>query len=221
GRAGELIAIAQEELAAMQAHPVTARLWWPRLAQGLEWIDGQIALDEAAGRTVLASEIKGEMTLDGVKVHGRADRIDRRPDGKLVVVDYKTGKPPSAKQVKDGFALQLGTLGLIAAAGGFKDVAGQPDGFEYWSLSKREKPGSDGNEFGFVSEPIPENGKRSGIPRAEFLSETTRYLRDAIERWIKGDEPFTARLNPDIGGYNDYDQLMRLDEWQARGEVGA
>jgi len=28
-----------------------------------------------------------------------------------------------------------------------------------------------------------------------------------------GAEPFTARLNPDIGGYNDYDQLMRLDEW--------
>jgi ATP-dependent helicase/nuclease subunit B len=26
-------------------------------------------------------------------------------------------------------------------------------------------------------------------------------------------EPFTARLNPDLVVYNDYDQLMRLDEW--------
>ena len=32
-----------------------------------------------------------------------------------------------------------------------------------------------------------------------------------------GEEPFTARLNPDLPGYNDYDQLMRLDEWQGRG----
>ena len=52
--------------------------------------------------------------------------------------------------------------------------------------------------------------------RDEFLAETERYLIDAIDRWIKGSEPFTARLNPDLGGYNDYDQLMRLDEWQGR-----
>jgi len=214
---GELVALAQQELAKMQAHVVTRGLWWPRLSRALEWIDQQIAKDRGEGREVLASEIKGEFTLAGVKVHGRADRIDRRADGRLVVVDYKTGKPPSGKQVKDGYALQLGTLGLIAAAGGFKDVAGLPDGFEYWSFAKRENS----NEFGFVAEPIPENGKRSGIPRAEFLSETQRYLLEAIDKWIKGDEPFTARPNPDLGGYNDYDQLMRLDEWQARGEEQA
>jgi ATP-dependent helicase/nuclease subunit B len=208
GRVGELVAIAQEELAAMQAHAVTRSLWWPRLSRGLEWVDTEISRDTGEGRVVLKSEIKGEILLAGVKVHGRADRIDRRADGRLVVVDYKTGKPPSAKQVKDGYALQLGTLGLIAAAGGFPEVSGDPDGFEYWSLAKR-----------FVAEPIPENGKRGGIPRAEFLSETRRFLTEAIADWIKGDQPFTARKNPDLGGYNDYDQLMRLDEWQARSEV--
>ena len=51
--------------------------------------------------------------------------------------------------------------------------------------------------------------------------ETQRYLIDAIDRWLKGGEPFVARLNPDLGGYNDFDQLMRLDEWQARGEKEA
>ena len=217
GRAGELLAIAQEELAAMQAHPVTRSLWWPRLAKGLEWIDQQIARDGGEGRQVLASEIKGAMQLAGVKVHGRADRIDRRADGRLVVVDYKTGKPPSGKQVKDGFALQLGTLGLIAAARGFKDVDGLPDGFEYWSLGKSDKSETG---FGYASEPVAE-GRKTGIPRDEFLMETQRYLLDAIDRWIKGDEAFTARLNPDIGGFNDFDQLMRLDEWQARGEQEA
>lgn len=215
GGPGELMAIAQAELAAMQAHPVTARLWWPRLSKGLEWIEAQIRRDGGAGRAVLESEIKGEMVLAGVRVYGRADRIDRRADGRLVMVDYKTGKPPSGKQVKDGFALQLGTLGLIAAARGFKDVEGMPEGFEYWSFAK-----SDDSEtgFGYVFEPIPEGRRRSGIPRDEFLSETQRYLIDAIDRWIKGEEAFTAQLNPDIGGFNDYDQLMRLDEWQARGE---
>ena len=135
----------------------------------------------------------------------------------LVVVDYKTGKPPSGAQVKDGFALQLGSLGLIAAAGGFAGVAGVPDGFEYWSLSKSDDSDTG---FGFISEPV-ETTRKKGLPRAEFLSKTEEFLREAIGKWIKGDEPFTARLNPDLGGYNDFDQLMRLDEWQARGEGGA
>jgi len=213
GGAGELTALAQEELAKMQAHAVTRGLWWPRLSRALDWIDLKIAQDRGEGREVLASEIKGEMTLAGVKVHGRADRIDRRADGRLVVVDYKTGKPPSGGQVKDGFALQLGTLGLIANARGFKDVAGMPDGFEYWSFGKDDKSATG---FGYVYEPVAD-GKKVGIPRDEFLMETQRYLLEAIDKWIKGDEPFTARLNPDLGGYNDYDQLMRLDEWQARG----
>ncbi len=30
-----------------------------------------------------------------------------------------------------------------------------------------------------------------------------------------GSEPFTARLNPDLPSYDEYDQLMRLDEWMA------
>ena len=214
---GELVALAQQELAKMQAHVVTRGLWWPRLSRALEWIDQQIAKDRGEGREVLASEIKGEFTLAGVKVHGRADRIDRRADGRLVVVDYKTGKPPSGGQVRDGFALQLGTLGLIAAAGGFKDVSGMPDGFEYWSFGKDDKSATG---FGYVHEPVAE-GRKTGIPRDEFLTETQRYLLEAIDKWIKGDEPFTARLNPDLGGYNDYDQLMRLDEWQARGEEQA
>ena len=217
GRAGELIAVAQEELSAMQAHPVTRSLWWPRLAAALEWIDATITRDSGAGRDVLKSEIKGEMILAGVKIHGRADRIDRHADGRLVVVDYKSGKPPSGGQVKDGFALQLGTLGLIAAAKGFEGVAGLSDGFEYWSFGKDDKSETG---FGYVSEPVAE-GRKTGIPRDEFLTETQRYLLDAIDRWIKGDEPFEARLNPDLKDYNDFDQLMRLDEWQARGEKEA
>ncbi|MDP3905599.1 double-strand break repair protein AddB [Novosphingobium sp.] len=216
GGAGELLVLAAEELAAMQAHPLVRHLWWPRLSKALEWIDAEVRTAAAQGRTVLVSEQKGEMTVMGVKVHGRADRIDQLDGGALAVVDYKTGGLPSAKMVQDGFALQLGVIGLIARAGGFAGVAGEPEKFEYWSLGKAKESDTG---FGYVNEPILEGRKKSGIPREEFLATIEDYLADAIRRWIKGDEPFTARLNPDLGGYNDYDQLMRLDEWQARGEA--
>jgi len=217
GRAGELLALAAEELAEMRAHPLVRSLWWPRLAKALEWIDTQIAEQRAGGREVLKTEIKGEMKYLGVKVHGRADRIDRLADGSLAVVDYKTGAPPTGKMVQNGFALQLGTLALIAADGGFEGIAGDPSHFEYWSLTKSK---DDREAFGFVYEPVLEGKKKIGIPREEFLPVTEDYLREAILAYIKGDKPFTARLNPDLGGYNDFDQLMRLDEWQARQEAG-
>ena len=132
-------------------------------------------------------------------------------DGALTIVDYKTGSPPSGKEVQNGYALQLGTLGLIAANGGFSGIEGTPDHFEYWSLGKNRDGG-----FGYVSEPVMEGRKKSGIPREDFLAKTCEFLDDALDRWILGREPFTARLNPDAPGYSDYDQLMRLDEWMGR-----
>jgi len=213
--AGELLAIADRELERMSAHPLMRGLWRPRLMVGLAWIEERIAAQSAEGRRVLASEAKGEVTVRGVRIHGRADRIDLLPDGKLAIVDYKTGAPPTAKMVAKGFALQLGLIGLIAEAGGFEGVQGEAERFEYWSLA-RDTRFRDAIHFGFASEPILEPPRRSGIPRADFLPETRRFLDDAIDRWILGNDPFTARLNPDIGGFNDYDQLMRLDEWITR-----
>lgn len=208
---GSLKEIAEAELAKMSAHPLVRGLWWPRLVAALEWVEDEVAALNAQGREVIASEVRGDVTFAGVKLKGRADRIDRLPSGELAIVDYKTGGPPSPRMVEDGFALQLGLIGLMAQNGAFAGVSGLPTHFEYWSLAK----GKSG--FGYRSEPVKEGKKTSGLLRDEFLERTRDYLLDAIEKWIKGDEPFTARLNPDLPVYSDYDQLMRLDEWQARG----
>ncbi|NKJ41671.1 double-strand break repair protein AddB [Novosphingobium sp. SG720] len=215
---GELVPLAERKLAEMSAHPFMRSLWRPRLTAALAWIEAEQErlLDE--GRAVAAFECWGDTTVDGIRIFGRADRIDRLPDGTLAVVDYKTGTPPSGRMVQEGFALQLGLIGLIAQAGGFKDkqgrvtVEGEPTRFEYWSLARNRERG-----FGYCEEPILEGRKKSGIPREDFLPETRRFLAEAIARWILGNEPFVARLNPDLPSYADYDQLMRLEEWQGRG----
>ena len=206
---GALLPIAERELDRMSAHPLMRSLWRPRLLAALAWIDEEVMRLRAEGRTVLFSEVWGKIEHRGVVIKGRADRIDRLSAGGLAVVDYKTGSPPSGRMVQEGYSLQLGLIGLMAERGGFEGVAGVAEGFEYWSLARRKK----GEGFGFVDEPVLEGRKQTGIPRAEFVPETLRYLDDALTRWILGDEAFTARLNPDIGGFNDYDQLMRLDEW--------
>jgi ATP-dependent helicase/nuclease subunit B len=216
-RAGEppdgLQAIADEVLNTMSAHPLMRSLWRPRLMAGLDWIADEILRLRKEGRSVLKTEIDGEMRVRGVRIHGRADRIDRLADGTLAVVDYKTGKPPSTKQVKDGYALQLGLVAMLAEGGGFPEVSGEAARFEYWSLAKDKNRKNEPAPFGFWETPILEGKKKQGIEQEDFLPKTREYLDNALDRWILGSDAFTARLNPDLPVYSDYDQLMRLDEW--------
>lgn len=199
-------AVLEEE----NAHPLLRALWEPRLLAALEWVTDEVRNSD---RTVLAVEAKGEMRVDGVLVHGRADRLDRLPDGGLAIVDYKTGKPPSASMVEQGFALQLGVLGLIARTGGFSDVSGHPEAYEYWSLGKSAKSETG---FGYVETPLRVGNKRSGMPPEDLLPLIERKLDEAVRDYIRGTKPFRARENPDYPAYGTYDQLMRLSEWMVR-----
>ncbi len=209
---GDLRPLAERMLQEMNAHPLMRTLWRPRLLAALEWIEDEISSQPE--RSVAAVEAWGEMQVDGITIHGRADRIDSLPNGELAIVDYKTGTPPSGSMVEQGFALQLGVIGLMAAQGKIvhddKSVQGTPTRFEYWSLGKSDKSDSG---FGYCVEPIKEGRRRTGLLREEFLERTADYLHDALDRWINGAEPFTARLNPNLPSYDDYDQLMRLEEW--------
>ncbi|GMM93884.1 double-strand break repair protein AddB [Qipengyuania sp. MTN3-11] len=205
-----ILPIMEQVLDREHADPLIRGLWQPRLQKALEWIEQTVSSYE--DRRVLAVEKKGEMRFDGVRVHGRADRIDRLADGGLAIIDYKTGSPPSAAMVAEGFALQLGILGLIAERGGFEGLPGEPEQYEYWSLGKA-KAADNAFGFGYVETPLKVGQKRTGLEPEEFLPETARFLHSAIVKYILGDAPFIARENPDYPAYDTYDQLMRLDEW--------
>jgi ATP-dependent helicase/nuclease subunit B len=179
-------------------------LWAPRLIEAIDWIAALERDDQAQGRRPLAAEADGEAAVAGITVYGRADRIDRLADGGIAIVDYKTGAPPTQKAVDAGFALQLGLLGLIGRAGGFDGISGEPEAFEYWSLT-RNKSG-----FGKLMRPDKDMGAEA------FLAHACRNFTEAAGKWLTGTEPFTAKLNPVYAPYGDYDQLMRLEEWYGR-----
>ena len=192
-------------LASDMIHPMLRALWGPRLRQGIETLAGEEAARQAEGRLPLEAEAKGEATIAGVRLIGRADRIDRMNNGKLAILDYKTGKPPRQKAIAEGFALQLGLLGLIAEAGGFPGIAGEVGAVEYWSLAKRDGA----SRFGFIDQPD------KGNPR-EFLESAHSVFAEAVRDWLLGERPFLAKLNAAYAPYGDYDQLMRLEEWYGR-----
>jgi len=185
-------------------HPMLRALWAPRLLEAIDWIAEMERENQGEGRRPLKAEVSGDTVFAGVTVLGRVDRIDRLPDGSLAIIDYKTGQPPSQKTVDEGFALQLGLLGLIGRAGGFDGVAGDPEAFEYWSLARYR------GKFGRLMRPDKD------MQPGEFLEHANANFGEAVRRWLTGSEPFTAKLNPAYAPYGDYDQLMRLEEWYGR-----
>jgi len=195
---------AEQLLSHEAVHPMVRALWAPRLLEAIDWIAALERTNRAEGRLPFMAEVEGEAWLSGVTVHGRADRIDRFADGSLAIIDYKTGAPPTQKAVNEGFALQLGLLGLIGRGGGFEGISGDPDAFEYWSLTRHK------GSFGKLM--CPDKDMEPG----EFLEHAGTNFAEAARRWLTGDEPFTAKLNPAYAPYGDYDQLMRLEEWYGR-----
>jgi len=195
---------AERLLADEAIHPMLRALWAPRLLEAIDWIVEMERSNQTEGRRPLKAEINGETSLSGILVHGRADRIDRLPGGGVAIIDYKTGKPPSQKAVDEGFALQLGLLGLIGRAGGFDGVSGEPESFEYWSLQRYR------GTFGRLMRPDKD------MEPGEFLAHAGRNFAVVAADYLTGTKPFEAKLNPAYAPYGDYDQLMRLEEWYGR-----
>ena len=200
-----LTALGQAMLADEAIHPMLRALWSPRLMEALNWIAEETARDREGGRKPELAEEFGEAEVAGVTLYGKVDRIDRLADGKLAIVDYKTGQAPRPKAVGEGFAMQLGLLSLIARAGGFKGIQGSAGVHEYWSLAKDSK-----GHIGYRRAPDKDEGPEAFVERAyeQFAAAAADYLL--------GDQPFVAKLNPAYAPYEVYDQLMRLEEWYGR-----
>lgn len=196
---------AQAMIADEAIHPMLRTLWSPRLMEAIDWMAKQVAIDQDAGRKPIAAELKGEASVAGVMLHGRVDRIDRLADGRIAIIDYKTGQAPAKKAVDEGFALQLGLLSLIARADGFREIQGDVGCHEYWSLAKDTK-----GKIGYRRSPDKDDGPDAFVKRAyaQFAAAASDYLL--------GTREFEAKLNPAYAPYEDYDQLMRLEEWYGR-----
>ena len=190
-----------------ETHKLLRALWQPQIKQACGWIEEQLNALKTIGRVPALAEADGRIEVEGVTLIGKADRIDRLDDGTLAIVDYKTGTPPSPKQASQGYALQLGLIGLIAAKGGFKSLAGEPALFEYWKLNRDQKTRNFG---GIVEASLGKDATESVLDHAE------RHLIGAIDAWLNGDSAFVPRLHPEWAKYDTFDQLSRLEEWYGR-----
>lgn len=150
------------------------------------------------------NETNGEITyqLPGgdFTFTAKADRIDVLKDGSINIIDYKTGKIPSKKQVMSGHALQLPLEGLIASKGGFTGIINNKvQKLIYWQL------GSGTLEI----QPDEE----------DILAKSEEYLLKLITTFDFETTPYHSRPTPKFIPKNkDYDHLARIKEWSVQEE---
>lgn len=194
--------IGRTVFADLMDRPGIAAFWWPRFLRAAAWfVEQEEGLRRDIARQI--TEIGGQRRIagpaGGFTVTARADRIDVLNDGRLRILDYKTGAVPSAKQVRTGLSPQLALEAAIAINGGFEGVqAYDVAELVYLGLSGGDPPGEIRR---FEDAAALAADAITGLERrvTHFSDPATPYLpRQAVE--------FERRAY-------DYDHLARYLEW--------
>ena len=191
--------------------------WWPRYCQTVDWFLAWDAGQRQDGRRIHA-EIDGALSVPlagggEVSFRGRADRIEHHPDTSFSVLDYKTGAPPSVKQVRAGLTPQLTLTAALVMRGGFPAIqSSKPNRLDYIKLNIRE-----GGQVKAMTTKL-DNEAVEALVNQHWHGTLT--LINALFNQGLG---FAARLHPkNITSVGDYDHLSRVKEWSVGGddEVG-
>ncbi|MGP1394152.1 MAG: double-strand break repair protein AddB [Inquilinaceae bacterium] len=210
-----LLAHGREAFGSLLAYPGVRAFWWPRFESIARWF---VAVERARRDEVrpVAVEVAGRLTLSGpagpFRLTAVADRIDRRHDGTLALIDYKTGQVPSPDQVQAGFQPQLPLEALIAAAGGFDGVAAATvTDLAYWRLAG----GTQGGEV----KPVGPKSKDGAL--SDWIDDAAAGLAALVARFDDPQTPYLSHPWPSARPrHAPYDHLARVLEWSAGGEDG-
>ncbi|MBK5910016.1 double-strand break repair protein AddB [Rhodothalassium salexigens] len=180
--------------------PAVVQFWWPRYCQVARWIDAEERRRRATGHAPLVIErMVAREVLPGFTLKAKADRVDRLADGRLAIIDYKTGMPPTDPQLAAGFAPQLPLEGWLAQLGAFGGVD-EVGELAFWHVR--------GGDPAVAVKTVKKPDERIAQAR-EGLAQLVAAFRDPAT-------PYLSQPRPDRARGHDYDHLARVKEWQDR-----
>jgi ATP-dependent helicase/nuclease subunit B len=215
---GALRQIGEKHFAPLMDRPEARALWWPRFLRIASWFAGWETERRLNVRNIDA-EIEGKISikLDNDRsfiLSARADRIEHRTDRTFAILDYKTGAPPTGKQVRMGLSPQLTLEAAILREGGFPkiDAGASVSELLYVRLSGSNPPGK--------SILLELKVNKSDPPQfPDDAADEARRKLEALIRAFENEEQAYTSLNLSMWSnrYGRYDDLARIKEWSAGG----
>ena len=213
--------IGEKYFAPLMERPEARALWWPRFLRIARWFaDWEIV--RRGNVSAIDAEIRGEIPipLDNARtfiLSARADRIERRHDGTFAILDYKTGQPPTGKQVRMGLSPQLTLEAAILREGGFANIPAGASVSElgYVRLSGNNPPGE--------QKPLELKNNKGDQPQPPdaAAAEARSKLESLIRAFESESQPYNSlNLSMWSNRYGSYDDLARIKEWSAAGGLG-
>lgn len=190
-------------------HPRLVAFWRPRFERFSVWF-AETEPQRRLGVSRVMSEVGAQHTLDApagpFTMTARADRIDLRDDGGVVLYDYKT-TATAIRTAQTRKAPQLALEGLLAAKSAFPATGATIPADLVFILTAGGEPAGEashlaGNTAALID--AAEAGLRALIDR--FDREETAY------------RPQTRALFPDKARFDTYAHLARTKEWSVPGE---
>jgi ATP-dependent helicase/nuclease subunit B len=209
----ELIRIGRTHFATLEDYPEAKAFWWPRYERIAAWF-ADFERQRHGKMAAAHVEVSGELTIPlggdrTFRLTGRADRIERLADGRYAVLDFKTGRVPTDKQVTIGVSPQLTLEGAMLRSQGFVGIDGRAVSLAelvYVRLNGGDPPGeASAVAFKGSSPDAAADTARARLTElvTRFDDEATPYRSLVLSMW-------THR-------YGTYDDLARVKEWSLAG----
>ncbi len=198
----QLLEMGRLAFANLPDNPGVWAFWWPRFMRIAAWFIG-VEKNRRQALERIWSEVGGSMHIETggrrIELRTKIDRIERRLDGGLAIIDYKTGHVPSSADVARGWSPQLPLEALILMAGGVAEVpADEIVGLEYWRLSGLSPAGE--------VRPLKDV--------TALIFDATEGLQALLTTFEQPETPFMALPNPAAEPrFGDYRHLARVKEW--------
>jgi ATP-dependent helicase/nuclease subunit B len=216
--AGVLRRIGEKHFAPLMDRPEARALWWPRFQRIAAWFAGW-EIERRLNIKTIDAEIKGDISiaLDNDRsftLTARADRIEHRTDNTFAILDYKTGQPPTGKQVRMGLSPQLTLEAAILRQGGFDGI---PAGASVSELLYVRLSGNNPAGKSILLELKVNKGDTPQLPD-DAADYARRKLEELIRKFDNEQQPYPSLvLSMWSDHYGRYDDLARIKEWSALG----
>jgi ATP-dependent helicase/nuclease subunit B len=207
----ELLDLGKQKFAPYQDFPEARAFWWPRFERIARWFVTEFEPARRGPGTALLVEQAGHLDIAlgerSFRLRTRADRIERLPDGRYAILDYKTGAPPSDSQVKVGLSPQLTLEAAILRHGEFENL---PGGGSIAQLAYVRLRGTE--IAGEVCQRLKDQSPDS------YADIALSRLTEIVRRFDDANEPYRSLVHPMwTNRYGEYDHLARVQEWSLAG----